>query len=469
MPHKKFSGRIFKHNFNYLLSRWSKLIDSNPSAFRRFKLTIYGTHLDNDNERYYKLKYQRVEFINLSIFSPDSDEYQRRAERGLKIIDFHKKNIKDLMLKNLQLKFVVKILKRCKNLTKLDCEGLYGSCDENQVEFPGLKELKIYYESDLVIKAENLENLLLNSVLKIEEILKLYPKVKHLKIENIQDNFKFTPITQKLTKLEIKFYNYNYWMENLNLIQLLISQKENLRELILYTKNHEHEIEFAIHEMKVEKLTIQTTENFERKFKVNESIKNLTIKDDEELENVEEKILKILQVCQKVENLTLDLQHGEFDKILEIIPQVYPELKNLNIFVRFYSLKSRKKINLSSIENLSVYSSQNVKAEYLRNLLLNCENLKKVKINFGCSSSRSSLSEEEMENLSSEIFKNLKYLEVIEANYGIQLSPEVVKVLSKNTKLKILKLQVVERNYEEQLKLSKMVKNQCVIVKKFCH
>lgn len=383
------------------------------------------------------------------------------------MIDFHKENIKELTLQDLQLKFVVEILKKCKNLTKLNCEELYGIFDGNEIEIPGLKELKIHYESDLIIKAENLENLFLNSVLKVEEILKFYPKLKNLKIENLRRNFKFFEVPQKLTKLEIKLGKYDYDSEDLNLIQLLRSQKENLSELILITKNREHEIEFAINEMKVEKLKIEIAENFEKKLKVNESIKNLTLFYEDEPSEVEESIFKILQVCPKVETLTFDFHHGEIDEILEFIPQTHPKLKNLNILVTFYSLKIHKKINLSSIENLSIFSRDNAGAEYLQNLLLSFENLKKCKIKFRCDTTQYLMTEKEIEKLSCKIFKNLKKLEVFESNFGFQLSPKVVKILSENSTLKRLKLVVKPSNYVEQLRLSKMIQSQCIVIK-FC-
>lgn len=354
-------------------------------------------------------------------------------------------------------------LKELTNIVKLTIKEISVDNGSSKTLLENLEELETDCDP-IFIETPNLLKLQCKGIVLPSKFLETCGNLTHLTCETTK-NFKVKGIRQNLIFLDIKVPDET----SINL--LLESQKDSLKELKLYSNKHA-EVEFAINNMKLEKLNVTMTTGLNALSK-NFSIKelNLTSFGPSSLmfsigsDQVVQSIPKIFESCSSIEKLTM--LHKSFDtRIKVMLPAAFlRNLKHLVISGDFYNVETGNCL-FDSIESIQFEYFKNAYMTACLKLLEKCSNLKKLKFKFEPDFMGDNSIETIVSNKLQKILDHAPNLKELDCNKAFELSDDVIMILQKS-QIRSLMFTVYKNLYDKQqslaVRLSKQSQIRCTV------
>lgn len=349
------------------------------------------------------------------------------------------------------------------NLVKLSLEDMMFDHITRRITILSLKELTIgahYAHVPNFLRTPNLVKLHYSGNRFPSKFLDKCLNFTHLKLMTYAA---LRAIPQQLTSM-------NIFIQHGRLIMpLLESQKESLKNLKMQNNVKDCDVEYAINNMKLEKLNTYMPKNLT--LSKNESIKELVLKSYQQDFRA---FVTILRSCSSTEKLILNVHSRIIEEATMYASWYLKNLKHLVIieerkYEETFQVAIRpvrdflKKFDTMESMLISLCSESNIDA-HLR-LIANCRKLKKLKIIV----SRTTVSPIVSNlNVLQRILESAPDLDVFIIKDVFLLSEEVIELLQ-SSKIGILQITVKKDVFEEQqnlaIKLSKQSNIRCIVFK----
>jgi F-box-like len=443
-------NRTIKRSVIHVSDRWRSLIFSSTSLVSKHQLLI-----DYDNFKDFSAKDLEFPYHNYTV---NLQNYYYIDP--LYIVDRQLKSIINRNVENITfLKptpgLVTKVLGGLEHLTHLTIEemqtslaGNFCDFDEHPVNLPSLKYLEVNGTNSFLkmFKNHKVETLKItnfsNNPNTVSRSLNYF-----LKNAPLLRNFHFCASSPKLDyeKFNFKLETFE-WMnieltnlqgEESPIIELLRSQKENIKEFTAKGFVGGKIVEMAVNTLKVTKLAIDMEKTFTEPedLKTNHHIRHLKILN---LPNDIQHAIKLIVHCPKVQNLSV---HGpipleNFNDFMLNVSQTMQNLRKLD----FWHISGICSVTFDQLEELSFFGNNMSNFSSVIAFTRGCRNLKSLKIkNF-----EYELAEGDLKNL----LINLSQLEALNISGNFPLNLQTTKVFfDTQSNLKYLTLDIeVDRN-----------------------
>lgn len=463
---KKYHKLRPKKTFKFLFS-WLHLITETAQINRNFTL---------DCSFWFQVvfkEFKKYNYRQLMLEKNYNVNVRHDPDQIFEMVKYKKENLKEAKVSCLNWSFVSKVLKELTNLEKLELVGVSSDLsDETPAErilLTNLKELKLQ-ASGQYIDAPNLKKFKFHGAGFPRKFLNNCQNLTHFTYETVRYQFGsadtipvINEIPQHLVSLEVILHI------NASLIPLLESQKNTLRELKLFGERC-GEVDFAVYEMKLEKLEINLSDLSDAPKNFKSTIKDLTLNYASDSECLE----KLFKICPQVVKLTLrtdpsmnqaavqlasfflnNLKHLIIYDALEII-EGWP---NMNHFIRLETLEFKAYTTIGCADSLTACIK----------LVDHCPYLKKLDINRDFHHHDEAPNESFLSGDFTKFLCDLQALEELSINFGFLLTHGVIKTLMRSN-ISIFNLTVSEDSFERQqklaVKLSKKSNIRCTVYKR---
>lgn len=287
-----------------------------------------------------------------------------------RILQRYEWNVEELRVHNFEMNRLVDFLISVPNLAHLELKDCFqtSKITKIKIDFPNLKCLKIWRGSEFVnlIKSHQIQSLTLKVDKSVpanrnwKKFLGTCDKLIELVIFNYNFNFHLTDFNFHLAKLEI---HGCYQQEKFE--EFLITQKETLKVLRLFSVHFEGIYEFVAFNLAVEEFQLTSTiKGIMLTQQFNQSIKNIKL--DFRIFDLSslEYYYKVVLSLQAVETLEIILPTNRYEddqfsiQILKFVVFSMPKLKtlilNLSDNINFWLLDGLKDERIERVENLSI-------------------------------------------------------------------------------------------------------------------
>lgn len=397
-------------------------------------------HRNRESQNYNKLKYQRLVAIGVKSeisYNTQKDDIDRSKEK-IKIVNISCSNWS----------FFEKDLMKMKNLMKLSISRVQFSQNSTKISIHSLKELEVQSNNFIHFDVPNLVKFTYGGPCLPIDFLKSCNKLTHLTYRmksrgNREVLTELSDITQSLTYLKVSV------RESTSIIPLLKSQKNSLKHLVMENNSQHGEIEYAINQMKLEKLNVFMSSDLKMLTK-NSTIKELKINQIAS-RSVLRAIKTVLKSCSSTKKLILSIKNAKQNReTINIASEYLPNLNHLSIKEQL-----GKPLNLEgrfdSMESMVLSLDRNEEVNLI--LLSKCPNLKKIDFDWP----HEVVDWDYIEPISSDylqrILSKVPDLEELISDKILKLNDNVIKLLQ-NSKIRILKITVSEEDFESQQKLA---------------